>query len=79
MLSTEASHTNRLIAERLSSEHLDELRRMHRDPRVMATLAPAGAPNGLLSDEESLTVSGWKSEEESVDSVSKRGEKDQDH
>ena len=26
---------------------------MHRDPRVMATLAPAGAPNGgVLSDEE---------------------------
>jgi ribosomal-protein-alanine N-acetyltransferase len=25
---------------------------MHRDPRVMATLAPPGAPNGLLSDEQ---------------------------
>jgi [ribosomal protein S5]-alanine N-acetyltransferase len=43
-----------LIAERLSSEHLEGLRRMHRDPRVMATLAPPGAPNGLLSDEETL-------------------------
>jgi ribosomal-protein-alanine N-acetyltransferase len=42
-----------LIAERLRDEHFDELCRMHRDPRVMATLAPAGAPNGgVLSDEE---------------------------
>jgi ribosomal-protein-alanine N-acetyltransferase len=45
----EAFRTDRLIAERLR----DELRRMHRDPRVMATLAPAGTPNGgVLSDEE---------------------------
>jgi [ribosomal protein S5]-alanine N-acetyltransferase len=49
----EAFRTERLIAERLRDEHFDELRRMHRDPRVMATLAPAGAPNGgLLSEEE---------------------------
>jgi ribosomal-protein-alanine N-acetyltransferase len=42
-----------LIAERLRVEHFDELRRMHRDPRVMATLTPAGASNGgVLSDEE---------------------------
>ena len=49
----EAFRTERLNAERLREGHLDELRRMHRDPRVMATLAPAGAPNsGLLSGEE---------------------------
>jgi ribosomal-protein-alanine N-acetyltransferase len=49
----ETFHTDRLIAERLRAEHFVELRRMHRDRRVMATLAPAGAPNGgLLSDEE---------------------------
>ena len=49
----EAFRTERLNAERLHDEHFDELRRMHRDPRVMATLAPAGAPNsGVLSDEE---------------------------
>jgi [ribosomal protein S5]-alanine N-acetyltransferase len=35
----------------------------------------AGQPHVLYR----LTVSGWKSEEESVDSVSQRGEKDQDH
>ncbi len=50
---TEIFHTERLIAERLRADHFVELRRMHRDPRVMATLAPAGAPNGgVLSDEE---------------------------
>jgi ribosomal-protein-alanine N-acetyltransferase len=49
----ETFSTDRLIAERLRDEHFDELRRMHRDLRVMATLAPAGAPNcGVLSDEE---------------------------
>jgi ribosomal-protein-alanine N-acetyltransferase len=49
----ETFRTDRLIAERLRVEHFDELRRMHRDPRVMATLAPAGAPSGgVLSDEE---------------------------
>jgi ribosomal-protein-alanine N-acetyltransferase len=51
----ESFHTDRLIAERLREEHFDELRRMHRDPRVMATLAPAGARDGgLLSDEETF-------------------------
>jgi [ribosomal protein S5]-alanine N-acetyltransferase len=49
----DAFRTERLIAERLRDEHFDELRRMHRDPRVMATLTPAGGPNGgVLSDEE---------------------------
>jgi ribosomal-protein-alanine N-acetyltransferase len=49
----EAFCTDRLIAERLRSEHFNELHRMHRDPRVMATLSPPGAPNGgVLSDEE---------------------------
>ena len=53
MQSVETFHTDRLIAERLRAEHFVELRRMHRDRRVMATLAPAGAPNGgVLSDEE---------------------------
>jgi ribosomal-protein-alanine N-acetyltransferase len=51
----ETFHTERLIAERLRAEHFDELRRMHYDSRVMATLAPAGAPNGgILSEEETL-------------------------
>jgi ribosomal-protein-alanine N-acetyltransferase len=49
----EVFHTDRVIAERLRIQHFDELCRMHHDPRVMATLAPAGAPNGgVLSDEE---------------------------
>jgi ribosomal-protein-alanine N-acetyltransferase len=52
-LEYQSFRTDRLIAERLRDEHFDELRRMNRDPRVMATLAPAGAPNGgVLSDEE---------------------------
>jgi ribosomal-protein-alanine N-acetyltransferase len=38
--------TDRLIAERLRVEDLDELSRMHQDPRVMATLG------GLRSDEQ---------------------------
>jgi [ribosomal protein S5]-alanine N-acetyltransferase len=38
--------TNRLIAERLHVEELDELCRMHQDPRVMATLS------GLRSGEQ---------------------------
>jgi len=50
--STEAFRTDRLIAERLRNAHFDDLRRMHRDPRVMTTLGPQGAPGGLLSDEE---------------------------
>ena len=53
MQSIETFHADRLIAERLRADHVVELRRMHRDRRVMATLAPAGAPNGgVLSDEE---------------------------
>ena len=48
----ETFRTDRLIAERLRDEHFDELCRMHRDPRVMATLGPPGAPDGLLSDGE---------------------------
>ena len=53
MQAIETFHTERLIAERLRAEHFVELRLMHRDRRVMATLAPAGAPNGgVLSDEE---------------------------
>lgn len=51
----ERFHTGRLIAERPRHEHFDELCRMHRDPRVMATLAPAGMKDGgVLSDEETL-------------------------
>jgi RimJ/RimL family protein N-acetyltransferase len=49
----EAFRTERLNAVRLRAEHFDALLQMHRDLRVMATLAPAGAPNGgVLSDEE---------------------------
>lgn len=43
----ETLETGRLLAERLREEHLPEIQRMHRDPRVMATLG------GLRSDEES--------------------------
>jgi len=39
-------HTERLSAERLSEAHFDELCRMHRDERVMATLI------GQRSDDE---------------------------
>ena len=46
---TETFHTDRLLAERLHTEHFDELCWMHRDPRVMATL---GLNGGVLSDEE---------------------------
>ncbi|HEX2181034.1 MAG TPA: GNAT family N-acetyltransferase [Rubrobacteraceae bacterium] len=42
----ESLRTDRLLAERLREEHLPEIRGMHRDPRVMATLG------GLRSDEE---------------------------
>jgi RimJ/RimL family protein N-acetyltransferase len=38
--------TERLIAERLSADHLGELHRMNQDPRVMATLG------GVRPDEE---------------------------
>jgi [ribosomal protein S5]-alanine N-acetyltransferase len=44
--SVDAFRTDRLLAERLREEHLGEIRRMHRDPNVMATLG------GLRSDEE---------------------------
>ena len=51
--SVETFSTEHLIAERLRAEHLDKLCYMHRDPRVMTTLAPAGALNGgVLSGEE---------------------------
>lgn len=46
MALTETFRTDRLLAERLREEHLGEIRRMHQDPRVMATLG------GLRSDEE---------------------------
>src|SRR5436853_191446 len=53
MDSTETLHTDRLIGRRLRAADFDDLARMHQNPRVMATLAPAGAPNGgLLSDDE---------------------------
>src|SRR5436305_11132685 len=53
MDSIETLHTDRLIGRRLRAEEFGDLARMHLDPRVMATLAPAGAPNGgLLSDDE---------------------------
>src|SRR5215210_5618541 len=44
--SVDAFRTDRLLAERLREEHLREIRRMHRDPSVMATLG------GLRSEEE---------------------------
>ena len=44
---------DRLNVARLHAEHFDNLRQMHRNPKVMATLAPMGAPNVcILSDEE---------------------------
>ena len=46
MALTETFRTDRLLAERLREEHLGEIRRMHHDPRVMATLG------GLRSDEQ---------------------------
>jgi [ribosomal protein S5]-alanine N-acetyltransferase len=42
----ETFRTDRLLAERLSEGDMADIRRMHRDPRVMATLG------GLRSDEE---------------------------
>ncbi len=45
--------TERLIAARPRLEDFADLCQLHQDPRVMKTLAPAGAPNGgLLSAEE---------------------------
>jgi [ribosomal protein S5]-alanine N-acetyltransferase len=53
MLAIESFTTERLLAERLGSQHLADLSRMHGDPRVMKTLAPAGHPNGgMLSEAE---------------------------
>ncbi len=53
MATIETFQTERLVAERLRAEHFADLDRMHRDPRVMQTLAPAGHPNGgMLSTEE---------------------------
>ena len=46
MALTETFRTERLLAERPREEHLGEIRRMHHDPRVMATLG------GLRSDEQ---------------------------
>ena len=46
MLPIETFSTERLIAERLCARHLEELCRLHQDPRVMATLG------GLRSAEE---------------------------
>lgn len=45
----DAIDTARLAGERLRPDHLDDLYRLHRDPRVMATLSAAGRP---LPDEE---------------------------
>lgn len=39
MRSLDIFHTDRLIAERLRSEHFDELCRIHQDPKVMEKLA----------------------------------------
>jgi [ribosomal protein S5]-alanine N-acetyltransferase len=54
---------------RLRAEHSDALLQMHRDLRVMATLAPAGAPNGgVLSDEET-----WRFLRRHLDHWDRRG------
>jgi ribosomal-protein-alanine N-acetyltransferase len=47
--SVETFRTEHLVAERLRGEHYEEIRRMHRDPAVMATLG------GLRSDEETAS------------------------
>jgi ribosomal-protein-alanine N-acetyltransferase len=53
MAAMETFTTARLVAERLGMQHFEVLARMHRDPRVMKTLAPAGHPNGgLLTEDE---------------------------
>ncbi len=46
MQTVETFRTERLAAERLSPDHLGELLRMNRDPKVMATLG------GVRPDEE---------------------------
>lgn len=45
----DAFTTRRLFAERLRPDHLPEIRRMHQDPRVMASLG------GVRDDDESLS------------------------
>ncbi len=53
MHAVDTVQTDRLLAERLRPADFDDLCRLHRDPRVMATLAPAGHPTGgVLTDEE---------------------------
>ena len=44
--SVDTFQTERLVAVRLRDEHFDEILRMHRDPKVMATLG------GLRADDE---------------------------
>ncbi len=46
MQTIETYQTERLVAERLSADHLDDLLRMNRDPKVMATLG------GVRPDEQ---------------------------
>ena len=53
MAAIETFTTARLIAERIGMQHFEDLARMHQDPRVMQTLAPAGHPNGgMLTEAE---------------------------
>lgn len=49
MLPLDTIQTPRLIGERMRPDHLDGLYRLHRDPRVMATLSADGQP---LPDEQ---------------------------
>ncbi len=46
--SVDAFRTDRLVAERLREEHSAEIRRMHHDRKVIATLG------GLRSDDETI-------------------------
>jgi ribosomal-protein-alanine N-acetyltransferase len=50
MQSLEQLRTDRLILERLRAEHRDDLGRLHRDPRVAATLG------GVRSEEETARI-----------------------
>jgi ribosomal-protein-alanine N-acetyltransferase len=53
MTTIERFTTARLLAERLGTQHFADLARMHGDPQVMKTLAPAGHPNGgMLTEAE---------------------------
>lgn len=53
MSSIDTFTTERLFAQPLSEHDFADLSRMHHDPQVMKTLAPANHPNGgMLSDEE---------------------------